>query len=75
MCLAFPGKVEKVEGGIATVDFGGIKREVSLELLSDITVGKYVLVHAGYAIQTLNEERALESLRLLKEMEEKWSIS
>ena len=68
MCLAIPGKVLEIAGNIAKVDFGyGATREVDITLV-DVEVGKYVLVHTGYAIQVLEEEDAEETLRLWREM-------
>lgn len=52
---------------MATIDVDGAQREVSLLLLEDPKVGEYVVVHAGFAINKINEEHALESLKLLKE--------
>jgi len=68
MCLAIPAKVIKVNGNLAKVDFGeGILREVNVSLV-DTKVGDYVLVHAGYAIQVLSEEEAMETLKLWNEI-------
>jgi len=64
MCLAIPAKVMSVQGDEARVDFGeGVLRDVNVTLV-DAKVIDYVLVHAGYAIQVLNEQEALETLRL-----------
>lgn len=64
MCLAIPAKVKSIEGDNAQVDFGeGVLREVNI-MLVDVKADDYVLVHAGYAIQVLSEEEALETLRL-----------
>ncbi|RLI64088.1 MAG: HypC/HybG/HupF family hydrogenase formation chaperone [Candidatus Asgardarchaeum californiense] len=68
MCLAVPGKVVEIKGDKAIVDFGGIKREVIVSLLENVQIGEYVIVHAGFAIERLNEEEAKETLRLLDEM-------
>ncbi len=68
MCLAIPGKVLKIEGQIATVDFGGARREVRLDLLKGVRNGAYVLVHTGYAIQVLDESRAREILSTWEEV-------
>lgn len=68
MCLAIPGKVLKIEGQVAAVDFGGARREVKLDLLRDVREGDYVLVHAGYAIQTLDEVKAKEILSAWEEV-------
>jgi hydrogenase expression/formation protein HypC len=62
VCLAIPAKVLEVKGNIAKVDFGqGVAREVNV-MLVDAEVGEYVLVHAGYAIEKLDQKAAQESL-------------
>ncbi|MHA1648974.1 MAG: HypC/HybG/HupF family hydrogenase formation chaperone, partial [Candidatus Helarchaeota archaeon] len=63
MCLAIPGKIIKVEGDYAKVDFGGVTRRVGISLLENVTENDYVIVHAGYAIEVLNEEEAEERLK------------
>jgi len=64
MCLAIPAKVVSIEESTARVDFGhGVIREASI-LLVDAKVGEYVLVHAGYAIQVIDEKAAEETLEL-----------
>jgi hydrogenase expression/formation protein HypC len=72
MCLGVPGEVLSIKENFAEVDFGGIKREVSLLLCPDVKEGDYVLIHVGFAIQRLDEEEALETLRLLEELERGW---
>jgi hydrogenase expression/formation protein HypC len=68
MCLAIPARVIRLDGSKAQVDFGeGVLREVNMTLV-DAKVGDYVLVHAGYAIQTVDEKDALETLALWKEI-------
>jgi hydrogenase expression/formation protein HypC len=68
MCLAIPAKIINRKEDKAQVDFGeGVLREVNVTLV-DAKVGDYVLVHAGYAIQILDETEALETLRLWKEI-------
>lgn len=68
MCLAIPAKVIGIKGDSAQVDFGeGVLREVNVTLV-EAKAGDYVLVHAGYAIQVLNEEEAQETLRLWNEI-------
>ncbi len=56
-------------GDKALVDSGGTKREISVSLLKDIKIGDYVIVHAGFAIERLDEERAKETLDIFKEIE------
>jgi hydrogenase expression/formation protein HypC len=68
MCLAIPAKVKSVEKERALVDFGeGVLRDVNVALVN-AKVGQYVLVHAGYAIEVLDEKEALETLRLWREI-------
>jgi hydrogenase expression/formation protein HypC len=68
MCLAIPALIKSVTGDKAQVDFGeGVLREVNISLV-DAKVDDYVLVHAGYAIQKLDREDALETLSLWKEV-------
>lgn len=66
MCLAVPGRVLSVEEKdgttMAEVDFGGLRKEVCLEYIPDITIGEYVIVHVGFAIQRLDEESAQQTL-------------
>ena len=56
MCLAFPAKVLKIENDLATVERSGVKREASLMLLPEAKVGDYVLIHAGFAMQIIDEQ-------------------
>lgn len=64
MCLGIPGRIVKVSSGTdeldttATVDFGGVFREVSLAAVPDATPGEYVVVHAGFALSRLKKEEA-----------------
>lgn len=68
MCLAIPAKVLEVNGDVAKVDFGqGVAREVNV-MLVDAKVGEYVLVHAGYAIEKLDQKTAQESLDTWKQI-------
>jgi len=68
MCLAIPAKVVNRKEDKAEVDFGeGVLREVNVTLV-EAKVGDYILVHAGYAIQVLDEKEALETLRLWNEI-------
>ena len=67
MCLAIPAKIVNIEDNMGTVDMAGIQKKVSLILLEDAQVGDYVIVHAGFAIQKLDEAAARETLDLLRE--------
>jgi len=57
-----------IQDEIATVDMGGLKRQVSLLLQPDVQIGDYVIVHAGFVINRLDQEAAQETLKVLKEM-------
>ncbi|MDD5005828.1 MAG: HypC/HybG/HupF family hydrogenase formation chaperone [Candidatus Omnitrophica bacterium] len=68
MCLAIPGKVEKIlDNNYALVDFSGIKKEVCIDFLRDVKVGDYVNVHVGFAINKIDEKQAKENLRYINE--------
>ena len=68
MCLAVPGKVLSLDGDKGIVEIGNMKREVFMHLLPDVDVNEYVLVHAGCAIQKIDEEEAKITLDTLKEL-------
>lgn len=70
MCLAIPAKVQSIDGFEAEVEIGGMRRTISVMLTPDVQVGDYVYVHTGYAISVVAEAEALESLRLLRELDE-----
>ncbi len=70
MCLSIPGKVISVENDKAIVSVGGTEYETSLQLLEDVDVGDYLLIHTGFALQKISEEEAIETLRLFSELEE-----
>jgi hydrogenase expression/formation protein HypC len=68
MCLAIPLRVVSISGTDAVGEVGGIQREVSLMLTPDAKVGDYVIVHAGFAIQILDQKEAEENLEILRQM-------
>ncbi len=68
MCLAIPAQVVSVKDNTAIVDFGGVKRSVSIALLEKLEPGDYVIVHTGYAIQKMDRKEAEESLELWREV-------
>ena len=71
MCLAIPAKVlELHDDRLATVDILGVTREVALDLVPQVAVDDFVLIHAGYAIEVVSEEYAAETLDLLREFPE-----
>jgi hydrogenase expression/formation protein HypC len=68
MCLGVPAKVMERNGDAAVVELGGVRREISLMLLDDVSVGEWVIVHAGFAIGKLSEEEAEQTLSLFREI-------
>ncbi len=72
MCIAIPGKIISiVNENTATVDMGGVSRNVNMDLLggaNESIIGKHVLVHVGYAIAEISEEESEETMRLLKQL-------
>ena len=75
MCLAIPSRITKIENQMAVIDADGVRREASLLLLEEARVGDYVIVHAGFAIQKIDEQTAQESLRLLREAAEAYDAA
>ncbi len=73
MCLAVPGKILKIYQNDSTkmgvVDFSGVELDVCLEAVSEAVVGNYVIVHAGFAISTLTDEEAQETLDLFDQID------
>jgi len=69
MCLAVPMKLVEIRGDRGIADIGGVKREVGLQLLESPSAGDYVLVHAGFAIQKVDEAEALKTLALFRELD------
>lgn len=68
MCLAVPLKIREINGKEAVGEAQGIKRRIRIDFVKDVNVGDYVIVHAGFAIEKIDEENALENLRLIKEV-------
>ena len=68
MCLAIPGKILEINENSALVDFDGIKQKIIIALVQNPEVGKYVIVHGGYAIELMNEKDALDVIEDWKEM-------
>ncbi len=73
MCLAVPGRVERIESGssplMGSVSFGGVVKNVCLDWVPGVSVGDYVIVHVGFAISTLDSQEAEETLRLIDNLE------
>lgn len=70
MCLGVPAKVlEFVEGQMAVVDVDGNQVNISIQLVPEVKIGQYVLVHAGFAMDIVDESFAEETMKLLKELQ------
>jgi hydrogenase expression/formation protein HypC len=68
MCISIPGKIMSIDGEMAKVSIEGNEYNVGLQMLDDVKVGDYVLLHTGFAIQKISEEEALETLKIIREM-------
>lgn len=69
MCLAVPAKIVERKDTLAVVEVEGVTRQVSLMLVPQAQVGEFVLVHAGFAIQVIDEEEARKTMEVFKELE------
>ena len=67
MCLAVPMQVKTIENEMAVCEIDGVKREASLMMIDGVQVGDYVLIHAGFAIERIDEEEAQLTLKALRE--------
>lgn len=63
MCLAYPGKIESIKGDKAVINFSGIKKEANISFVK-ARKGDYVIVHAGFAIQKLGKEEAIDAIKI-----------
>ena len=70
MCLSIPAKVVDINGNIADVSVGGAIFKAGLQMVENVEVGDYILLHTGFAIQKISEDEALETFRLLNEIED-----
>ena len=69
MCLGIVGRIEELKGDdIAVVEIMGVQREISVVLVPDIKVGEYVMIHAGFAINPIDEEAAKETEDILRQV-------
>jgi hydrogenase expression/formation protein HypC len=69
MCLSIPAKVLSVEGNTAKASVGGAIINTSLHLVDDVKPGDYILIHTGFALQKISEEEALETIRIIQDLE------
>ena len=72
MCLATPMRVIAINGPVARVESAGVELDAGLDLVEEVAVGDYVIVHAGYAIQRLTADEAKETLSILERLNESW---
>ena len=70
MCLGVPVKIVQIKGNEGVAEFKGVKKKINLELLENVKKGDYVILHAGFAIQKMEPEEALETLKLFEELSE-----
>lgn len=70
MCLAIPMKLKSIQRPKAVGESGGLCQEIRIDFVEDVEPGDYVMVHAGFAIQKMTEEEALENIRFLEEIKD-----
>lgn len=70
MCLSVPARIVKIDGELADVSIGGATFKAGLQMVENVRVGDYILLHAGFAIQKISEEEALVTIRLIKELDD-----
>jgi len=76
MCLAVPMKIIEMQAdGLAVAELSGSQTHVDLSLVNNVAIGDYVIVHAGFAIEKLNEEQAREQVALFAELAAVWKTS
>lgn len=68
MCLGIPMKIKKIKETFAEVETGSLTRTINIQMLPRVKVGDYVIVHAGFAIERIDPDRARETLRLIDEI-------
>jgi hydrogenase expression/formation protein HypC len=70
MCLSIPAKIIDIDGTLANASIGGSILKISLQLVDNIQVGDYVLVHTGFALEKIDEAEAARALQVIKELSE-----
>ena len=70
MCLSVPGKIVEILNDEAMASVGGTLVKIGLQLLEDVQLNDYVLIHAGFGIQKIDEKEAEETLKIIREMEQ-----
>ncbi|MBN1596851.1 MAG: HypC/HybG/HupF family hydrogenase formation chaperone [Bacteroidales bacterium] len=69
MCLGIPAKITRIDGEFAEANIDGANIKIGIQLLEDVKPGDYVLVHTGYALEKLSEKEALETLKIIRQLE------
>ncbi|MCL1810620.1 MAG: HypC/HybG/HupF family hydrogenase formation chaperone [Methanomassiliicoccaceae archaeon] len=67
MCLAVPGRIVKIEGDVGDIDFGGVIRKANISMV-EAKIGDWAIIHAGFAIEIMDEKEAEETIRLWNEV-------
>jgi len=67
MCLGVPMQVKTIENEVAMCEIDGVQRQASLMMLDDVKIGDYVLIHAGFAIEKIDDDEAMLTLKALRE--------
>lgn len=70
MCLGIPLKIVEIDNKLAVGELNGVRRKVRVDLIENLAIGDYVMVHAGFAIEKIDENTALETLEIVEELEE-----
>jgi hydrogenase expression/formation protein HypC len=68
MCLAVVAQLKEIKENMAVADFGGLTQEIRLDLIEDPKIDDWVLVHTGFAIQRIDEQEALEMIKIMNEI-------
>jgi hydrogenase expression/formation protein HypC len=70
MCLGIPLKIVEINGKEAYGELNGVRKKIRVDLIKDLKLGDYVMVHAGFALEIMKEEQAKDTLKILEELEE-----
>jgi hydrogenase expression/formation protein HypC len=68
MCLGVVGCIDEIQGEMATAEIMGVRRQISIVLVPEVKIGDYVMIHAGFAINLMNEKDARETQELIMEV-------
>ena len=70
MCLAVPAMIKTMDGAKAEVEIDGVSRHISTYLTTEVAIGDYVLLHAGFSIKVIDQKEAEETLSLIRSLDE-----